>query len=126
MLADTRSLVAADPAFEITKATGSEEQVVKLIVRTFKEDNILMSVEEAAAKVEKHLEEEYGKLTQLKKLQARFKPAAATPAAVTQAAQTLNAQKQPQGMKTLTNSIASQKPMSARERAIAAFEGKLK
>lgn len=119
---DAKALVATDPAFEMIQGTGSVKDVVELIERTFKEDGILLSVEDAAKEVEEYLVEEAFKLTRLNKIQQRLKPATPTPEAPKQAAPEA---KQQQGMKTLTNAVGSSRPLTARERAILAFQGKL-
>lgn len=120
--AETSKLVFTDPNFEMVKATNSVSDVVELIETTFKTDGVLMTVEEACQAVEEHLLEEAMKLTKVKKLQQRLGQSTATPP--------VNNTKQPQTTsnqsKTLTNNMSGQRPMSARERALAAFEGKLK
>jgi hypothetical protein len=83
-----------------------------------------LDIEDAARQVEEHLVEEAYKLAQLSKVQSRFKPAAPDSAkAPTQ---------QQQGLKTLTNSVTQDQPTNTRltdkqrrERAVAAFMGKL-
>jgi hypothetical protein len=121
---EANQLVKTDPNFETVRETGSVNDVVDLIERTFKEDGILMTVEEAAQAVEDHLIEEAMKISKIKKIQERLKSAAQkAPAAQQQASQ---AQQQPNQMKTLTNTVGSSKPMSARERALLAFKNELK
>lgn len=112
-------LVKSDPAFEIIKETGSVNDVVELIEETWKQDGILLSVEDAAREVEEYLEKEALKISRIKKLQDRMKPAAA-PAKQQQATQP---PKQPQTMKTLTNAVGVSRPLTAKERAIRAFKG---
>ncbi len=119
--ADTTTLVSANPEFEAIKETNSINDVVELIERTFKQDGILLSVEDAAKQVEDYLVEEAFKLTKLKKIQQRLTPAP-KPAEV----KSQEPPKQPQTLKTLTNAVASNGRVSARERAIAAFKGQLK
>jgi hypothetical protein len=120
---DTKQLIKAEPdSYEAIASTDSVNDVVDLIERTFKEDGILLSVEEAAKHVEEYLVEEAMKISKLKKIQQRMqansapKPAQSSPAP---------AQASPQ-MKTLTNAVSSSRQLSTRERAILAFEGKLK
>lgn len=124
----TKQLVAADPNFETIKVSGAIEDVVDLIKQTFEDGmgdeypkGTLLSVEEAAQMVEDHLVEEAIKIARLSKIQQRLKPA--TPAAGAQQS-TSTQQKQPP-KPTLTNAVASSRPMTARERAIAAAEGRL-
>lgn len=121
---DVRNLVKSDPAYETVKATGSTEDVVDLIKRTYAEDGYIMSTEEATQEVEDYLVEEALKLTRIQKIQKRMQ-ASATPAP-TLGAKTPQTPKQPQPMKTLTNATGSTRPLTARERAIAAAEGRLK
>jgi outer membrane murein-binding lipoprotein Lpp len=117
---EASKLVYTDPAFEMIKATNSISDVVELIEETFKADGTLMTVEDACQAVEEHLFEEAMKLTKVKKLQQRLGQSTAQPAATTNT-------KQPQQTtsKTLTNGMTGQRPMSARDRAIAAMQGKL-
>jgi hypothetical protein len=121
---DVTKLVNSDPAFETIKATRSVKDVVELIEATFKEDGTLMSVEDAAAEVEEHLLAEVDKLTKIEKIKKRLNLPPAT-AASTQT-QRPNTQQQPQTMRTLTNATSSQRQLTQRERAVLAFEGKLK
>lgn len=118
---EATQLVTADPAFETIKETGSVSDVVDLIERTFKEDGILMTVEEAAKEVEDHLVEEAMKITRIKKIQQRLQPAAS---ASTQ--KPSESPKQSQPMKTLTNAVGASRPLTVKERAILAFKGELK
>lgn len=116
---EVTSLVNENPDFETIKATNSVGDVVELIEKTFQEDGVLLSVEEAAKQVETYLEEEAYKLSQLKKIQNRLKPASTTvPAAPAKTAAQTPAQQQPS--KTLTNAISGSRQMSARDRAMAA------
>lgn len=117
---EASKLIYTDPAFEMIKATNSLNDVVELIETTFKADGILMTVEEACQAVEDHLLEEAIKLTKVGKLQQRLSQSTAKPE--------VKDSKQPQQTtsKTLTNGMTAQRPISARERAIAAMEGKLK
>jgi hypothetical protein len=126
---DAQSLVKNDPNFESIRATGSVNDVVDLIVKTFNEDGILMPVEEAAEEVENYLVEEALKLSRLSKVQKRLsataKPQEASKPATPAPAQT-QAQSAKPTMKTLTNATGSTRPLSARERAVLAFRGELK
>lgn len=114
---ETQTLVASDPNFETIRETGSVDDVVELIKQTFDKDGILLTVEEAAQEVENHLVEEALKIARIKKIQQRLSPQQAQK-------QPETVQKQP--AKTLTNAMATTKPMTAKQRAILAFEGKLK
>lgn len=109
---EVKDLVTSDPNFETVKQAGATKDVVELIERTFNEEGRLLTVEEATQAVEDYLVEEALKFSRIKKVQERLKPATPT--------------KQPQGLKTLTNSMGAQKPLSARDRALLAFKGELK
>lgn len=118
---EAKQLVKLDPQFETIKATGSINEVVELIERTFNEDGILLTVEEAAQQVESYLVDEAIKLAKLAKIQQKIAPKPQAP--VTQKATSQSEQPQ---LKTLTNSVSSSRKLNARERAILAMEGKLK
>lgn len=119
---DAENLISEDPAFETIKDEGRVKDVVRLIERTFQEDGVILSVEEAATELENHLVEKYVKKAQLKKIQERLKPKAA----LEQKQTSQDPQQLQTTMKTLTNSVGVNKPLNARERAILAFKGQLK
>ncbi len=119
---EVKRLVNNDPNFETVKATGSISDVVELIEKTFDEDGILLSVEDAAQQVEDYLIEEAIKIARLSKIQQRLQPKESPAASAPQ--KTTTQPEQPQ-LKTLTNAITSSRPLSAKERAILAFQGKL-
>lgn len=125
---EASQLVNSDPSFETIKETGSIGDVVELIERTFKEDGTLLTVEQAAQAVEDELLEEALKISRIKKIQDRLKtkeaPQAEQPKQ--QAALQNAKQPQPQQLKTLTNSVGSTRPLTAKERALLAFKGELK
>ncbi len=125
--ADVKQLVYTDPSFEGIKATNSVDDVVELIERTYKEDGILLSAEEAAQEIEDYIIEEADKLSRLSKLEKR-RQSASKPTEQSQAPKAAQTQvsKQPQPMRTLTNANASTRTLSARERALLAFKGELK
>lgn len=123
--AEASSLVKNDPNFETIKETNSIDDVVELIEKTFDQDGILLSVEEAAQAVEDHLLEEAMKLTKIGKIQQRLK--ANAEANATKATPTAQTAAQPQQQsKTLTNTMGTSRQLSARERAILAAKGELK
>lgn len=118
---ETQRLVQNSPDYEMIRETKSVSDVVDLIEKTFAEDGILLSVEEAAKEVEEYLVSESLRLSKINKIRAQLQELQKP----TQQQAPVN--KQPQsGMKTLTNSANASKPMSSRERAIAAFKGELK
>lgn len=114
-------LVNTDPNLEMVKATRSVRDVVELIEKTFNEDGVLLTVEDAAIEVENYLVEEAMRLARAKKIQQRLQPKAASPQ---QATKSTDQSKQSQ-LKTLTNSVGTSRKLTARERAMLAFEGKL-
>lgn len=115
---EVKSLVEKDPEFETIKSTGQIEEVVDLIKKTFAEDGVLLTAEEAAKMVEDHIIEEAEKLYKISKIQKRL---SITPASTpVEKKQNVEA-KQPQAMKTLTNTVSATRPMTSREKAIAAF-----
>lgn len=120
---DARKLVHTDPNFETIKATGSVKDVVELITQTYEKDGILLTVEEAATQVEDYLVEEAMKITQIDKIKKRM---AAANASKPKSEVKTQAPQQTQPMKTLTNATASQRQLSAKERAVLAFKGELK
>lgn len=110
--------------FEGIKQAGLEDAVVQLIEDTFNTKGYLMDVEDAAKEVENYLIEESYKFSQLKKVQARLK------GPTTPVEDNIPKQTQP-GQTTLTNSMVQSTPgtklteKERRERAMAAFHGKL-
>lgn len=112
---ETEILVKANPEFETIRETGSVEDVVELIELTYKEDGILMTVEEAAQQVEQFLVDEALKLAKLTKVQQMLAPKAApTPKAT---------EPKPTQIKTLSNATSTSRPMTNKERAMLAFKG---
>jgi hypothetical protein len=126
---DTISLVKSNPDFETIKETGSEGDVVDLIEKTYKEDGILLTVDEACKEVEDYLVEEATRLARIKKIQARLSPAkdvapkAPESKSIDQALANQKDSERPV-TKTLTNQMSTTKRLSARERAIAIMEGR--
>jgi hypothetical protein len=124
---EVKMLIDRDANFETIKQSGMADAVTQLIVDTFEAEGYVMDVLEAAKEVENHLVEEAYKLAQLSKVQSRLKPATPEPIAPP-------AQKQSQSpqvtTKTLTNAVTQEAPKRSsdkerRERALAAFYGKL-
>ncbi len=123
--ADVNNLVSSNPEFETIKFTGSTKDVVDLIERTYHQDGILLSVEEAAQQVEDYLVEESLKLAKIEKIRQKLH-SVAPKAPSSQAQQPAPKSPQQQPMKTLTNATSSSRQLSARERALLAFKGELK
>lgn len=124
---DVSKLVYTDPTFETIKATNSIKDVVELITETYNKDGVLLSIEDAANQVEDYLVDEAMKLTKLQKIQKKYAESSAKSKPTSTPSQTQGTgPKQTQQMKTLTNAVASSRPLSARERALLAFKGELK
>jgi hypothetical protein len=119
--ADAKFVVDSDPAFETIKATDSVSDVVELIEKTFDKSGEMLSVEEACRLVEDVLvereTERIRKLSNLPKIKSKLAPA--DEGNLPQSG-TKPLTRQPP--KTLTNSHAVTRPLSARERAIQAFD----
>ncbi len=120
---DVSMLVDGNEVFETIKAMNAQEAVVELIEETYKEENRLMTIDEAAQAVEDYLVEEAMKLASLKKIQAKFSPPPSPEVQQTQPTQKTQ-------MQTLSNRMvqSTTKSLNAkekRERAILAFQGKL-
>lgn len=116
-------LVTTDPDFETIKETGSVNDVVELIEKTFQSEGVLLSVEDAAKEVEEYLVDEALKLARITKIKNRLQPVEKP---VQKQQQSTVPAKQQQPMKTLTNSIGTSPKLNAKQRAMLAFEGKLK
>lgn len=116
---DVKLLVDSDPTYETISATGETEAVVELIQRVFDKEGTILSVEEACRLVEdKLLErklEEVKRLTALSKIRSKLGSPAEP---VTEASEA----QQPATQTTLSHANTVSRPMSARERAILAFE----
>lgn len=117
---DTDLLVSSDPAYETIKATGSNKEVVNLIEAVFKAEGHVLTVEEAAKEVEDLLTERsiesVKKLSTLSKIREKLEPKPQPQAE----------REVPQARPTLRNNMTSTKPLTPRERAILAYEGRLK
>lgn len=120
---EVKLMVDGSQEYETIKEMGMQDAVTELIQQTFNEEGYLMDISEAAKQVEEHLIEESVKMAQLKKVQSRLAPKAPE---VQEKPKAQDAQ-QP---KTLTHNMTQENSskLSAkakRERAIAAFYGKL-
>jgi hypothetical protein len=120
--ADASQLVMTDPQFETIKKTKSINDVVSLIEETFKEDGIVLSVEDACREVEDHLVEKLSQYSQIDKVQQRMKANASKSSPQLSGQDPTQRQPKP----TLTNSVGTSKKLSAKERAVLAFKGELK
>lgn len=134
MTYEAEELVNSDPEFQTIKETGQAGEIVNLIKDVHEKGlpgkyrkGTLLSVEQAARLVEDELVnqwvEQYGKLSRVEKIQKRLRPATpdAKPGQLPQGTQ---AQNQPAAQtRTLTNSMGTAGKLSARQRAIAVFNG---
>lgn len=119
------SLVKDGTDYEAIRETNSVEDVVELIERTFKEDGVLLTEEEAASQVEQELVERISKYSRLSKIQQKNQPSNTKAAPQNTGVQQQSQGKQQQPAKTLTNNLSGTRQLTARERALLAFEGKL-
>lgn len=116
MKREATQLAATGEDFELVRETRSIPHVMTLIEKTYDETGEVLDVREAMSLVEEELFKDAQKLANLKKVQAKFAP---QPAPVPP----------PQShrqMRTLTNRDTAQVPMSAKQRALAAFNGTLR
>ncbi len=114
MRKEAEQLAAEGDTFEMVRGTGSIPDVMKLIERTYRESGEVLDVSEALQLVEDELFKEAQKIASFKKVQSQYFPPAQP-----------QMQRQ-QGMRTLTNRDTASIPMSAKARALAAFNGTLK
>lgn len=117
MRREATNLVAQGDDFEMVRETRSIPKVMELIERTYRETGEVIDVKEALTLVEEELFKDAERLAGLKKVQAKFAPPAPQPAQPPQ---------QQRHMRTLTNRDTAQVPMSAKARALAAFNGTLR
>lgn len=124
---DAKQLITKDTAdqYGFIKHYGQAgiKTVVDLIQAEFNETGEQMSVEDALQQVEQEYTERFEKMNTIKKVQAKQQGAVNT--AQQPAEQPRAPNQQQQTMKTLTNDAGSTRQLSAKERAVLAFEGKL-
>lgn len=113
MAREAEAVAQVGDDFELIRTTRSVPDVVELIHRTYKKTGEVLGVREAMALVEEDLLDETLKVVSLKKIQGRLQPS--QPPLPPQ-----------QRMRTLTNRDSAAPPMTARQRALAAFHGTLK
>ncbi len=115
MRREALTLIAEGEAYELVRETQSVPDVMKLIERTYRETGEVLDVREALRLVEDELLKDSLKVANYSKVQSQLAPRPAPPPP--------NQQRQ---MRTLTNRDTAQVPMSAKQRALAAFQGTLK
>lgn len=117
-------IVRSNPdEYETLAASGpaAQKEVARYIKQVFDEEGYIMDVHEAAREVEEALTEQALGYAKLKKIQAKL-----SPSQVAAKAEVELPQAQAKGPSTLSHSMsAGSKPLSAKERAILAFQGKL-
>lgn len=116
---DVKQAVDANAEFETIKAWNAYGAVVKLIEEDFKKTGVVLSVSQACKEVEDVLLEQSLLISKAPKVQSKL-------AEAVQAAQPKTSEAQPV-MKSVSNSVSvNSRPLSQRERAIAAFKGQAK
>ena len=113
---EAKSLVYGTQDFELIKSMGHVKSVPKLIEAHYRKTGDLMSVHEACQKIEDELFKDAQRVAGLEKVRSQLNPATGRPPQMQRQA----------GMRTLTNRDTSTVPMTARQRAIAVFNGTLK
>lgn len=114
MLYEAEDLAREGEAYELIRDQDAYDQVLRLIHGTYKKTGRVLDVSEAMNQIEAKLLANAEKLARIKKVQGRIAP------------EPPPLQPQQRQMRTLTARDSSTAPMSARQRAIAAFSGTLK
>jgi len=113
MKREAEQLAAQGEDFELVRGMGKIPEVMQLIEKTYRASGEVLDVKEALKLVEDELFADIQKITGYNKVRSQFIP---------QAPQ----MQRHQGMRTLTNRDTASMPMSAKQRALAAFHGTLK
>ena len=128
---DASQLVSSNPEFEMLKAYGEEglNEVMSLIEETYKTQQRIMPVEEAAKAIEDHYTQEILKAAKMSKISKLLNPQAAEPETSTQSPvenkgnpvkpRGITISPRQGGIETLNSAATSSSQMSARDRAIA-------
>lgn len=120
---DVKSQIENGQDFPLIQTTEAVEDVVELIKAVFDEEKRIMTVEEACKEVEDYLTEEALKIAAVEKIKSKILPPKVEPEVQFTAQKTQQKQQQ---QKTLSSAVTTNaKPLSARERAILAMQGKL-
>lgn len=120
---DAQLLVDSNPAYETIKSEGKTSEVKDLILAVFEQEGTLLDVEEACKLVEEKLVQnmltQYERMDKMAKLKARLRKSTenSTEAMDDQVISAQQSHSRPQ-LTTLTNSGASTRPLTARDRAI--------
>jgi DNA repair exonuclease SbcCD ATPase subunit len=120
---DATRLVAMKPQeYELIAAMGRTKDIAERIKQRFHNENVLMSVEEAAQQLEAELLEQASLYAGLNKVKAKISP----PAQQDSEAPTMTGEKKTTHVQqTLTNAMKGSATMDRMTRARLAFEGKL-
>lgn len=118
---DVKKLLQGNDKYELINAQRAQDQVTAYIDLTYKEDEVLLSAEEAADHIEDYLVEQALALTKLKKIQSKSgvsTPSGEQPQKTEQSGQTPKSA-------TLTHQMGqgATRPLSRRDRAIAVMMG---
>lgn len=114
MTVEAQAAVAQGDEFELVRETRSVPDAIRLIERIYDQTGEVKDVRWALAEIENELVKDILKVAGLKKVQGQMQPKAAAPAQ--------SPQSRPP-MRTLSNRDTAQAPLSAKQRALAAFWG---
>lgn len=117
MLFEAESLAKEGDAYEMIRERNAYDKVLRLIHSTYKKTGRVLNVADAMATIETQLLDESFKLANINKVKNKLQPIQP------QVQQDQAATKQ---MRTLTNRDTARPTMSAKARALAAFNGTLK
>jgi len=131
---DTSNLVDSDPEFATIKAANRHGDVVELIEKNYKATGEIWTVEQAAKLVEEELRSEFAKYAALPTIQKKLAPPTEEPTTPTSDPKSTQSTPKKRGMpvkvtprnqpvSNLTHKLNSNRPLTVRERAIAAFNG---
>lgn len=115
MRREAEQLAKEGDAFEMVRETNSLNDVMDLIMKTYKTTGEVLDVEEALGLVEEDLVNESLKIANIKKVQSKLVPPEPVAPPYPQSAQ--------KTFRTLTNRDGSSIPLSRKERAMKAFYG---
>lgn len=114
---DANRITAQGDEFEAIRANRAQGKVVEFIEKQYRKTGELLDTYEAAQIIENILIDDALKAAGLNKVKSRLAPTPQTQ---------VQPQQQAQQLKTLTNRQTANPPMSRKQRAMAAFHGRLK
>jgi hypothetical protein len=132
---DAEKLVESDPEFATIKASKRADTVVELIEKNFKATGEIWTVAEAAKLIEEELRSEFAEYAKLDTVKKKLAPPTEAEAPASEPTKPQEQRLKKSGMpakvtprtpvqSNLTHKLNSNRPLTARERAIAAFHGK--